>query len=155
MERGLLFMHSKGDTLSLDEYLEMRQKTPISSCTINLTDDCNFRCKYCFTHHNPRKISLETMKKAVNFLIEEEKRTGVLREKPIAFFGGEPMLRYEDIIVPFVEWLNVSGLKEKHKILLSMTTNGSLFTDERLKFLSDNNVGILLSVDGDKFTQND
>lgn len=30
-----------------------------TSAVINLTDECNFRCPYCFTEHNPKRSTFE------------------------------------------------------------------------------------------------
>jgi len=37
---------------------------------LNLTDDCNLRCKYCFVHHKPNYMPLEVALKAVDWLYE-------------------------------------------------------------------------------------
>lgn len=109
----------------------------------NLTNQCNCRCIYCFTHHNPRRMSLETFKQAIVFC---KKELGIEQG---TFFGGEPMLEYDSLIVPIVKWCEENNINIKW----GMTTNGTLFTEERLKWLKEHNVGFLLSIDGDKETQ--
>lgn len=138
-----------------EEYNVFTQTTPIVSAVVNLTDNCNLRCPYCFTEHNTRKISLDILKKVVFFLIQEEQKTKRIEGKTIAFFGGEPMLMFEEIIRPFFEWMEKEDLIEKHNFSFSMTSNGTLFTEERLKFLKKYKCNILLSMDGDKETQDD
>lgn len=149
--------YAKGGKMTDKEYQEIRAKFPIHDAVINLTDSCNLRCPYCFTEHNTRHMDLGTAKAAVNFVIREIERVGQSNApRPgIAFFGGEPMLRYNDIIVPLLTWMEESGLQEKYNFTWSMTTNGTLFTEENIKFLYDHNVGILLSIDGAKETQDD
>ncbi len=109
----------------------------------NLTNQCNCRCIYCFTHHNPRRMSLDTFKTAITWALEN---TGFERG---TFFGGEPMLEYDSLIVPIVEWCE----KEKLPISWGMTTNGTHFTDERLDWLKHHHVGFLLSIDGGQQSQ--
>lgn len=134
------------------EYWNIREKYHIENMIMNITDDCNLCCPYCFTSRNNRVSNLETVKAAVMFLIDECKN--VAGSKPsFAFFGGEPMLQFERIIVPTVEWAQSSGLCEKHHLSFGMTTNGTLLTEEKLKWLKENHVNILLSMDGDKKTQ--
>ena len=115
----------------------------ITHMVFNLTNQCNLRCKYCFTEHNPRKMSLDTLKQAILFGVNT---CGVKRG---TFFGGEPMLEYETLIKPIVKWVE----EEKIPITFGMTTNGTHFTDERLQWLKDHKIGFLLSIDGDKDTQ--
>lgn len=147
---------AKGGKMTDAEYQKIRDTYPIFNAVVNLTDGCNLRCPYCFTEHNTRQIDLGTMKTVVNFLIGEINRFEDFNGQPsIAFFGGEPMLRYDDIIKPFIEWCEETGVIDKYKMNFSMTTNGTLFTEERLKWLREHNVNILLSIDGDKTTQDD
>lgn len=147
--------YAKGGTMTDQEYLEIRKTYPIFSAIINLTDNCNLRCPYCFTEHNTRNIDLGTMKAAIMFILNDCDAHDFHGVPSFAFFGGEPMLRYDDIIVPTIKWAKDTGLQDKYHISWSMTTNGTLLTEERLQFLYDNNVGILLSIDGDKLTQDD
>lgn len=48
------------------------------------------------------------------------------------------MLRYDDLIKPLIEWANEKDFGVKIKY--SMTTNGTLLNEEKLKFLKGNNV---------------
>lgn len=148
---------AKGGNMTDKEYQEIRDQYPICQAVINLTDGCNLRCQYCFTEHNARQIDLGTAKAAVNFIIREVERVGRenISRPGFAFFGGEPMLRFNDIIKPLIEWVEESGLQQKYNFTWSMTTNGTLFNEENIKFLYDHNIGILLSIDGDKYTQDD
>lgn len=120
----------------------------MSHILLNLTDNCNLKCRYCFTHQHPRDMTLDIAKQAILWLWNNKNPS---KEKiHVTFFGGEPMLKYEEIIKPLVEWIN-----NQSTILVEwgMTTNGTLFTEERLKWLYDNNVPFLLSIDGNKTTQ--
>lgn len=136
------------------EYQRFRARTAIRNAVINVTNACNLRCPYCFTEANNRVIDMETMKAAINFVLDEcDRISGDKRPPTIYFFGGEPMLQFEQIIVPTVEWTEVSGLRDKYNILFGMTTNGTLLTEDRLNWLDKHEVNILLSIDGDKQTQ--
>jgi sulfatase maturation enzyme AslB (radical SAM superfamily) len=41
--------------------------------TLNVTDACNMRCRYCFAEKHPHIMSLETAKKAVDWLANNYK----------------------------------------------------------------------------------
>lgn len=133
----------------------MKNRHHVAAC-LNLTNQCNLRCTYCFTEHNPQKMTLETAKKAILYLCkkydENETANGGMT---VNFFGGEPMLEYETVMKPLVEWAEGLGLtrKDQYSLSFGMTTNGTLFTPERIKWCSDHKLGILLSIDGNKETQ--
>lgn len=136
------------------EYQSIRANHVITNAVVNLTDDCNLCCPYCFTTKNPRTIDIETMKRAIQFLIAECGRDPTKKATPhIAFFGGEPMLQFDRIIVPIIEWVESNGIKEQHRITFSMTTNGTLLDEEKLIWLKNHNISILLSIDGARQTQ--
>lgn len=128
----------------------------LSSACLNFTDACNLACKYCFVAQQPHYMTLDIAKQSVDFLIKNLriKKDKRLIEKTsksdITFFGGEPTLMWDSIIVPLTKYI-----KEKYpnEIDLSMTTNGTLLNKERIDFLYENNIPILLSIDGYKDTQ--
>lgn len=150
-------IYARGDFMTDQEYEKIIETTCLTNAVINVTDNCNLRCPYCFTEHNTRVIDLGTMKSAIMFIINnfekqpEEKKRG--KNPSFNFFGGEPMLHFNDIIKPTVIWTEESGLREKYSITFGMTTNGTLLNEENLKWLKEHRVSILLSMDGDKYTQ--
>lgn len=128
----------------------------LSSACLNFTDACNLACKYCFVAQQPHYMTLNTAKQSVDFLIKnlrikkDKKLINSASKSDITFFGGEPMIMWDSIIVPLTKYI-----KEKYpnEIDLSMTTNGTLLNKERIDFLYENNIPILLSIDGYKDTQ--
>jgi uncharacterized protein len=94
------------------------------------------------------------MKTAIMFVLNRMEQYPDKKKNPsFNFFGGEPMLHFEDIIKPTILWCEEEGLVDKYNIGFGMTTNGTLLNEENLKWLSQHKVGILLSMDGDKETQ--
>lgn len=113
------------------------------AAVLNLTDQCNFRCKYCFVHHNPRRMKLETARQACEYVLKSKAEV-----KNVSFFGGEPMLEFTAIIKPLVEEFG-------DRIRFNITTNGSLLTEDIIDFFFDYDIPILLSIDGCKEVQNE
>lgn len=135
------------------EYQE--QYKYLTSACLNLTDACNLACRYCFVEQHPHFMTIDIAKDAVDFLvnnlrIKKEKNYQAQDQVHITFFGGEPMLLWDEIIVPLVEYAYKTYPNE---INFSMTTNGTLLNKERIDFLADNKIPILLSIDGAKKTQ--
>lgn len=114
---------------------------------LNLTQRCNLKCRYCFVHQQPKEMTYETAKDAVDFYA----RNAVLEatEPQVTFFGGEPMLKFEEIIKPLVEYIR-STYGDYN---ISITTNGTLLNEEVYEFFKENDVGMLLSLDGMKEIQ--
>lgn len=120
----------------------------INSVYLITTLACNLKCKYCYVHQNPSNMSLKVAKDTVDFVMDNSV-AGNGGAPIINFFGGEPTLRWDDLVVPTTKYVR----KKYGNIVLSMTTNGLLLDKEKLEFLKKYNVSILLSMDGDKTTQ--
>ena len=117
----------------------MRALPLITSAMLVVTHECNLRCRYCFVRKEPRRMTLDTAKAAAGFLLENARRAGVRPE--INFFGGEPMLMYDSVIKPLVEWVH-DELGENMRF--SITTNGTLLTPERIGFMKRHGFSLLL-----------
>lgn len=114
---------------------------------LNVTQKCNLACKYCFVKQKPMEMDFKTAKDAVDFYARNS--LDAVTVPMVTFFGGEPMLRYDDIVKPIVEYVR----ETYGDYSLSITTNGTLLDEDKLRFLKDHGVDILLSIDGDKPTQ--
>lgn len=120
----------------------------ITSVFLHVTNACNSRCVMCFEAHRPEYMTYQTAKDTADFLIRNAEITGAV--PAITFFGGEPLLCWDSIIVPLTEYIR----NEYHKpFRLSMTSNCTLLTEERLKFMNQHNISLLFSIDGDRETQ--
>ena len=141
--------------ITKEEYEKFMKGRYHVACCLNVTNQCNLRCTYCFTEHNPRNMSLQTAKDAIMYLCKQMDNADNKRGLTVNFFGGEPMLRFEEVIKPLVEWAEDLGLTspKAYNIRFGMTTNGTLLNEERIKWIKEHNLGMLLSIDGDKETQ--
>lgn len=126
-----------------------KKKLPlITSAFLVLTESCNLKCRYCWVNQNSKEMTLETAKHAVDFLLSNSEVEGVVPN--ITFFGGEPLLKWEQIIVPLVKYIR----EEKNTpFRLNITSNCVLITEEKMKFLKKYDVTLLFSIDGDKESQ--
>lgn len=115
---------------------------------LNITQKCNLKCKYCFVVQQPKDMEYQVAKDAVDFYANNAKLTN---ETPsINFFGGEPLLKWDDIIVPIIRYIRDTYGRNYS---IGITTNGTLLNEDKLIFLKQFNVSLLVSMDGDKKTQ--
>lgn len=120
----------------------------ITSVFLNVTNACNLACRYCFVKQSPDYMTYQTAKDSADFLIHNAEIAGVT--PAITFFGGEPLLGWDSVIRPLVDYIR----KEYQKPFdLSITSNCTLMDEEKLSYMKRNKVGLLFSVDGDRTTQ--
>lgn len=131
------------------EELKKKLEEEVEHLILGISERCNFRCYYCtysgkyknYRQHSNTSMNMQTAIKAVDFFRMHSINT---EEPNIGFYGGEPLLEF-----PLIK--KVVGYSQKMfegSVLFSMTTNGSLLNDEKIKFLIDNHFSILVSLDG-------
>lgn len=124
---------------------------------LNVTDACNLECRYCFVSQHPHFMSLEVAKDTVDFFNDiisksdknESNQKRNERRFNINFFGGEPTLCWDSIIVPLINYTE----EKDYNIHFGMTSNCTLLDDEKIKFMKEHKMSLLFSIDGDKQTQ--
>ena len=83
----------------------------LSNACLNITDDCVLKCTYCFVEQHPHYMTLDTAKAAVDYLlnnlhIKKEKKLHSESDKTfINYFGGEPTMLWDEIIVPLTLYM--------------------------------------------------
>lgn len=125
------------------------------SVTFCLTEECNLRCKYCYmsSKNNFRRMSLETAKKAVDFILRQPTKHDAVA---FEFIGGEPTLEIAlmDQICDYIkEQLYLTGHKWFNDYMFSVCTNGVLYgTKEMQAFILKNkaHLSIGITIDGTK-----
>lgn len=129
-------------------------ETPIlKSLCLHVAHDCNLRCGYCFAGTGDfggcrELMSKETAEKAVEFAIKGSRQRHNLE---LDLFGGEPLMNFE-VVKHIVNYVRRREQETGKNIKLTLTTNGTLLNDENIKFLNDNRVMLVLSLDGKKET---
>lgn len=122
---------------------------PITTLVLNVAQDCNMRCSYCFAMagtygKDARTMDRETAFRAVDFLLEH---SGESQEVTLTFFGGEPLLNF-DVIQATVKYAREEARKIGKVVDFSLTTNGTLLSEDRVRFFSDQRIGVTVSMDG-------
>jgi uncharacterized protein len=130
------------------------RKIPLKTLILHVTEVCNLRCTYCYqaeaadreAGRGQQVMSREVAQRTVHFLFEH---AGPLEELAIVFFGGEPLLNFG--VIQFVVDLAKKKAKGSGKrVSFALTTNGTVLTDEIVRFLDKENIGITVSIDGYK-----
>jgi sulfatase maturation enzyme AslB (radical SAM superfamily) len=124
--------------------IEGGKKMEISSLAFIVTDRCNFNCTYCLQKKENKTINNTTIETAVDFFYPFLKAD---KKVYITFYGGEPLLAYEQIkhATTLLQEKNKTGNKN---LGFSLTTNGSLLTAEMLDFFNYCQFSLMLSFDG-------
>lgn len=138
------------------DYVAILLERKLSMMTLQLTQDCNLRCKYCIyaesetsrqRTHTRKKMSWEMAKKAIDFLWNHSVDSPKIN---IGFYGGEPLLEFS-LLQKIVEYCRkrFSG----KTLTFSITTNGTLLDDEIIYYLAEHEMQVMISLDGPKEVQ--
>lgn len=122
---------------------------PYDEIRLNMTNQCNLRCNYCYLDFNNQELSYET---AINIVEWHLRWDG--EKKAISFFGGEPLLKFENIrrIVEFSDTL-VEKLWKKMQYRIA--TNAILMNPEIAEYLASHDFDIHISWNGNRVTHNE
>jgi uncharacterized protein len=118
--------------------------------TIIPTLECNFNCWYCYESHPVSKMS-KAVYSNIESLVRNITQTEGITKFQLDWFGGEPLLYYNDIVHPLTLFAKEICNNSKINYQSSITTNGYLITENMAK--SMNSIGLnsfQITIDGDK-----
>ncbi len=120
--------------------------------TINPTLDCNLRCWYCYETHGKNSIVGEKTMDAIKNLLKNKIETPQLNSLFISFFGGEPLLRFNQTVRPLVNYAQELCNSYETKLGIGFTTNAVLLTSSVTDYLSSLGINVQIQVpfDGNK-----
>ena len=110
----------------------------IKALCINIAHDCNLRCQYCFAGQG----GYGQWRMLMSF-------DGPREHCELDFFGGEPLMNWH-VVQQTIDYVHKQEKKHGKKIKMSLTTNGLLLDKEKVKYLTDNHISLILSLDGRK-----
>jgi len=126
---------------------------PLQSLVMNLTNQCNLSCTYCYEfgadkvatpEGKPKFMDLETAKASVDFLLSSSAGRKAVH---ITFFGGETLMNFP-LLKQVVEYASEQASRQDRSVDFSLTTNATLLTPAIIQFLSDHRIGVTVSMDG-------
>ncbi|MDE7433354.1 MAG: Cys-rich peptide radical SAM maturase CcpM [Lachnospiraceae bacterium] len=161
--KGLSYLKSKGllsDNKQSDiqhfetDLLGDLYENSLSTLTLQVTQNCNLRCKYCVysgsyvnrTHANKR-MNWTTAKKSIDFLYQH---SNCSNRVSFGFYGGEPLLEF-DLIKKCVDYIKQLFLGKQQTFVI--TTNATLLNEEIVQFFIENDFSLMISLDGPESVQ--
>ncbi|MDP4127358.1 MAG: thioether cross-link-forming SCIFF peptide maturase [Bacillota bacterium] len=143
-QEGTLFaMESEGITPNYPE------RPIVKAICLHVAHDCNLRCAYCFAGTGAfggcrTLMSFETGRRGIDFVLES---SGHRDHCEVDFFGGEPLLNF-GVVKDLVAYGRKAAAAKGKTIKFTMTTNGVLLTDKIQEFLEQEEISVVLSLDG-------
>ena len=126
---------------------------PLNTLVLNVTNQCNLSCKYCYEfgedrvanpEGKPQFMSDETARAAVDYLLANSPGR---RAVHLTFFGGETLLNFK-VVRSTIEYSRARARECGKYIDFSLTTNATLLSPPVIEYLAENQVGITISIDG-------
>lgn len=127
-------------------YILKEQK--VNSISLNISDDCNMNCHYCYLKGETFSDETEHMDqgvvvKSIEYLLKESPDPEVY----VNISGGEPLLNV-DLVKFIFQTIREHQDKYEKKVAISLTTNGTLLDQELLDLLVRENVELKIHLDG-------
>ena len=149
-ETGFIIKNDADELTVLDKDIINLDCDPSSyELTVNPTLDCNFRCWYCYEQHGKgTKLNndiLNRIKKHLNNTLQPPVEIFYL-----SFFGGEPLLQFEDVCKPLMEYSRSLCSERKIGLRIHFTSNSFLVTDSIIDFLKQYLCSFQITLDGGK-----
>src|SRR5258708_4683096 len=131
---------------------------PLTTMVMNVTNQCNLACTYCYEYGEDKIVDTEngkqskfmaesTAMQSVDFLLKESGQVAHL-----TFFGGETLLNFP-VLKSTIAYARKQAAELGKEIDFSLTTNATLLKPEIIEFLAENRVGVTISIDGPREMQ--
>jgi uncharacterized protein len=138
-----------------DEPQPLPENFPLQTMVMNLTNQCNLSCQYCYEfgedkvatpEGKPKFMDFETASASVDYLFTQSAGRHGLH---ITFFGGETLMNFP-LLKKVVGYARQKAAEQGRSVDFSLTTNATLLTPAIIEYLSENEIGVTVSMDGDK-----
>lgn len=104
---------------------------------INPTLDCNLRCWYCYESIKKGSSASKDVFRNLIKLIKKSMKNTELNTVHLSFFGGEPLLKTSNFIIPLISEVKPICDEFGKKFIHSYTTNAVLLTPKVTDLLFD------------------
>lgn len=122
---------------------------PLTSISLAIAQKCNLGCSYCYAQQGefgvkPKNMPLEKAIAAVDLLFAQNMGAHKMN---IAFLGGEPLINRE-ALQAVTRYAKERSEAESKRINFSITTNGTLLTEDDADFFEKYGFSVTVSLDG-------
>ncbi|HEV3221671.1 MAG TPA: radical SAM protein [Puia sp.] len=122
---------------------------PLTSISLAIAQKCNLGCSYCYAQQGefgvkPKNMPLEKAIAAVDLLFAQNMGAHKMN---IAFLGGEPLANRE-ALQAVTRYAKERSEAESKRINFSITTNGTLLTEDDADFFEKYGFSVTVSLDG-------
>ncbi|MEO0253273.1 MAG: radical SAM protein [candidate division WOR-3 bacterium] len=132
---------------------ELLERKVLRHLILNITENCNLRCKYCIysgVYWYERKYSnnfakIEIIKKGLEYFLNNSQNSSKIY---ISFYGGEPLLR-KNVIKEVIEWVK-NNFRINQNVFFIIDTNGTLINEKNIEMFIKNKIILQISLDGPK-----
>lgn len=119
---------------------------------INPTMNCNFKCWYCYEEHiKASKMDAKNIEKVKKLITNVLDNQATVKTFVISWFGGEPLLYYDQVIAPISNFAVEETQKRGVHFSSNFTSNGYLIKESMLEDFQKWNVeNLQITLDGNK-----
>lgn len=149
-KKGLIINREEGiNEINIEQIIkENNQENPdLFTLYLLLSERCNMNCVYCsHTYREKDKQGDMSIETAINAL-EKFYEVDTKRKRSIVLYGGEPLMNKKAVMA------TIDYVREKRKDKSSeivIITNATLLDEPLIKYFSDNDITIIISVDGER-----
>ena len=140
----------------LDSHRIYVDDTPIQNpktyaISLAIAQKCNLGCSYCYAAQGEfgeaaKKMDLKVAKQSIDFLLADKAEGDKVQ---ISFMGGEPLMNRKGIYEA-TEYAIKQSVEKHVTVNFSITTNGTLLTEEDAIFFEKYGFAVTISLDGNK-----
>ena len=132
-----------------------KRRIPLQTLVLNVTSKCNLSCGYCYEYGEDRIVESATKprfmnetiaKQSVDFLFAE---SGASPTVNLTFFGGETLLNFK-VLQSALAYARERAAETGKTVNASLTTNATLLREEVIEWIAEHDVGVTVSIDGDR-----
>lgn len=153
LEKGFVVNDNVDEpNMVIDKWANEDESQDDYTIIINPTLNCNLKCWYCYEKHKEDSImSPEILESSVKFIRQKAEK---YENVHLSFFGGEPLLLFDDVVKPILESLKTDSGHCKAQIFVHITTNATLLNDEMVEYLKGWNPSFQIAIDGNEGSHN-
>lgn len=106
---------------------QIRNENDFINLSILPNNICNFSCSYCYSAkgRSTQQLSVDAAFKAIDYFLSPLRNQNSRLTVSI-FGGGEPLLSWEKIVKPIIDYIYVQAEVQSREVIITLITNGSL-----------------------------